>query len=244
MRWSGHHIGDSGCGNGDDKQCRRDYHEGDARSRGRRLGWAVLVVDTEEFPRDKACGDGLTPRAVAELQLLGLGGWLDNHITHRGLRLTSFGGDIEVDWPGPLFPATGSAVPRTELDERIRQLAATTGASMVPTSKVVDIKHDSCGRVSSLLVSRNGGHIEVGCRELIVADGARSPLGRTLGRQGHQQTEVGIGPMHSIATGSAPAAMASSSTNDCGSNSDRLPDIHHGAADRDDDVPRQPPSAV
>jgi len=102
------------------------------------------------------------------------------------------GSDIEVDWPGPSFPATGSAVPRTELDKRIRPLAATTGASILLASKVVDIKHDSCGRVSSLVISRNDGHIEVGCGELLVADGARSPLGRTLGRQWHQQTVYGV----------------------------------------------------
>jgi flavin-dependent dehydrogenase len=33
---------------------------------------------------------------------------------------------------------------------------------------------------------------QVGCRELIVADGARSPLGRDLGRRWHQETVYGI----------------------------------------------------
>ena len=157
-----------------------------------RAGREVLVVDAADFPRDKACGDGLTPRAVAELQLLGLGDWLDGHIKHRGLRLTGFGGDVEVDWPGPSFPACGSAVPRTELDERIRKLAADDGASMMLNSKVVDIQHDSRGRVASLVISCNGGYLEMGCEDLIVADGARSPLGRTLGRQWHQQTVYGV----------------------------------------------------
>jgi geranylgeranyl reductase family protein len=150
------------------------------------------VVDSAEFPRDKACGDGLTPRAVAELQLLGLSDWLDDKIKHRGLRLSGFGGDVEVDWPGPSFPATGSAVPRTELDERIRRHAADTGASMLLGSKVVDIEHDSKGNVSSLKIARNGSTVDVGCRELIVADGARSPLGRALGRVWHQRTVYGV----------------------------------------------------
>ena len=124
--------------------------------------------------------------------MLGLGDWLDGHIKHRGLRLTGFGGDVEVDWPGPSFPACGSAVPRTELDERIRKLAADDGASMMLNSKVVDIQHDSRGRVASLVISCNGGYLEMGCEDLIVADGARSPLGRTLGRQWHQQTVYGV----------------------------------------------------
>ena len=37
-----------------------------------RLGRDVLLADGAVFPRDKACGDGLTPRAVAELQNLKL----------------------------------------------------------------------------------------------------------------------------------------------------------------------------
>src|SRR5262249_52064135 len=92
-----------------------------------RDGRDVLVIDAASFPRDKPCGDGLPPRAVAEMQRLGLGDWLDAHIKHRGLRLTGFGGEVEIDWPGPSFPAYGSAVPRTELDERIRQAAVDAG---------------------------------------------------------------------------------------------------------------------
>jgi menaquinone-9 beta-reductase len=163
-----------------------------AASWAARAGRDVLVVDAAQFPRDKTCGDGLTPRAVAELQQLGLGGWLDEHIKHRGLRLYGFGGDVEVDWPGPSFPASGSAVPRTELDERIRQHAVSSGASMLMGSKVVDIQHDSTGRVSSLVIAGGNGVREVRCRELIVADGARSPLGRSLGRVWHQQTVYGV----------------------------------------------------
>ncbi len=155
-----------------------------------RAGRDVLVIDTASFPRDKPCGDGLTPRAVAELQRLGLGPWLDTHIKHRGLRLTGFGGEVEIDWPGPSFPSYGSAVPRTELDDRVRQVAVDAGCRMRLGSKVVDVsERDSRGRVTSLEV---GDGSEVACREVIVADGARSPLGRVLGRQWHQQTVYGV----------------------------------------------------
>jgi menaquinone-9 beta-reductase len=99
---------------------------------------------------------------------------------------------VEVDWPAPSFPSTGSAVPRTELDDRIRKFAESTGASMMLGAKVVDISHDSRGRVSSLVIRRDGAVTEIGCEELIVADGARSPLGRMLGREWHQQTVYGV----------------------------------------------------
>lgn len=154
-----------------------------------RDGRDVLVVDSATFPRDKACGDGLTPRAVAELQLLGLGDWLDSRIRHRGLRMSGFGADVEVAWPGPSFPSSGSAVPRAELDDRIRAVAAAAGARMLLGAKAVDVTRDSSGRVGAVVL---GDGAEVGCRQLIVADGARSTLGRVLGRQWHQQTVYGV----------------------------------------------------
>jgi len=40
-----------------------------------RLGVDVLLTDAAVFPRDKTCGDGLTPRAIGELERLGLGDW-------------------------------------------------------------------------------------------------------------------------------------------------------------------------
>ena len=154
-----------------------------------RAGRDVLVIDAANFPRDKACGDGLTPRAVAELERLGLGEWLDARIRHRGLRMSGFGGEVEVDWPGPSFPSTGSAVARVELDDRIRKVAEESGARMRLGVKAVAVNHDSSARVTSVTLSDGS---QVGCRELIVADGARSTLGRMLGRRWHQETVYGI----------------------------------------------------
>lgn len=154
-----------------------------------RRGRDVLLVDSAEFPRDKTCGDGLTPRAIHEMQLLGLGGWLDGQIRHHGLRLSGFGADIEIPWPGPSFPARSSAVPRVELDDRIRQVAAEAGAAMRLGVKAVGVSHDSSGRVDAVLLADG---TRVGCRTLIVADGARSTLGRELGRKWHQETVYGV----------------------------------------------------
>ncbi len=147
------------------------------------------MVDACDFPRDKPCGDGLTPRAMVELRRLGLGDWLDGRIRHHGLRLAGFGREVEVRWPGPSFPAVSSAVPRTELDDRVRRAAADAGASMVLGSKAVDVIRDSAGRVSEVVLADGR---RVACRWLIVADGARSTLGRALGRQWHQQTVYGV----------------------------------------------------
>ncbi|MFN3003062.1 menaquinone reductase [Mycolicibacterium wolinskyi] len=162
-----------------------------------RAGRDVLVIDAAQFPRDKACGDGLTPRAVAELERLGMGPWLDTRIRHRGLRMSGFGADVEVPWPGPSFPSTGSAVPRTELDDRIRSVAADDGAKMLLGVKAVGVQHDSQGRVDTVLLDDGSS---VSCTELIVADGARSTLGRVLGRTWHKETVYGVAIRGYIAT--------------------------------------------
>ncbi|MCV7278402.1 geranylgeranyl reductase family protein [Mycolicibacterium flavescens] len=162
-----------------------------------RAGRDVLVIDSAQFPRDKACGDGLTPRAVQEMQLLGLGPWLAGRVQHRGLRMAGFGADVEIEWPGPSFPPTSSAVPRTELDDRIRMVAVDDGAKMMLGVKAVDVQRDSAGRVSTVVLDSGD---EIGCTELIVADGARSTLGRVLGRRWHQETVYGVAVRGYIAT--------------------------------------------
>ncbi|OWY83117.1 geranylgeranyl reductase family protein [Rhodococcus sp. BUPNP1] len=156
-----------------------------------RAGREVLLVDAATFPRDKTCGDGLTPRAVAELDELGLGDWLRTRTVNRGLRLEGFGGRFELPWPDSSFPVVGSAVPRTELDARIRQVALDSGARAVDGTKAVDVERDG-DRVSAVIFRTADGPRTVRCRMLIVADGVRSPLGKVLGRRWHRDTTYGV----------------------------------------------------
>ena len=85
-----------------------------------RHGLDVLLTDAATFPRDKPCGDGLTPRAIAELTHLGLGEWLEGRAVNRGLRASGFGQTLYLPWPGGSLPDHGGAAPRLELDARIR----------------------------------------------------------------------------------------------------------------------------
>jgi geranylgeranyl reductase family protein len=103
--------------------------------------------------------------------------------------MSGFGADVEIRWPGPSFPSTSSAVPRTELDDRIRMAAADEGAKMLLGTKVVDAQRDSRGRVTALVLA-DGTEIAAG--SVIVADGARSTLGRVLGRRWHQDTVYAV----------------------------------------------------
>lgn len=157
-----------------------------------RLGLDTVLIDAATFPRDKTCGDGLTPRAIAELDRLDLGDWVRGHTVNRGLRAAGFGQELLLPWPGGSLPDHGSAVPRTELDARIRQTALNAGALGVDGARAVDVERDEHGAVTAVLVQTAEGRHRIACRRLVVADGVRSPLGRLLGREWHRETAYGV----------------------------------------------------
>ena len=66
----------------------------------RSAGLDVVVLEKAAFPREKVCGDGLTPRGVKALEDMGIdtspaAGW----VRHKGLRVHGGGQVVEVDWP-------------------------------------------------------------------------------------------------------------------------------------------------
>jgi menaquinone-9 beta-reductase len=156
-----------------------------------RLGIDVLLTDAAVFPRDKTCGDGLTPRAIGELERLGLGDWLRAHTVSQGLRAHGFGQTILLPWPGGTLPNWGSAVARTELDDHLRTTAIKAGARALDGARAVDVRREA-GRVTTVVFRRGDDTLEVDCKHLIVADGVRSPLGKVLGREWHRDTVYGV----------------------------------------------------
>lgn len=152
-----------------------------------RAGLDVLLVDAETFPRDKPCGDGLTPRAIAELHALGLGDSLTDRARNFGLRAAGFGQELYLPWPGGSLPNYGGASPRLVLDDAIRQVALDSGARALEGMRATDVVIEN-GQVRAVRF----GDTEIRCRRLIVADGARSQLGRKLGRQWHRSTAYGV----------------------------------------------------
>jgi len=156
-----------------------------------RAGLDVVLADAADFPRDKPCGDGLTPRAVHELRRLGLGDWLRGRAVSWGLRANGFGHELYLPWNGPHLPAYGSAVARLELDATIRQVALDAGAAPADGVRAVDVVRDG-GRVTGVVVRRGRESATIACDRLVVADGARSQLGRALGREWHRDTAYGV----------------------------------------------------
>ncbi len=156
-----------------------------------RAGLDVVVADAATFPRDKTCGDGLTPRAIAELDRLGLADWARGRAYNQGLRAHGFGQTLYLTWPGGNLPNWGSAVPRTILDNQIREVAIESGATALDGLRAVDVRWES-GKVSAVVFKRGKEHVEIGCERLVIADGVRSQLGRAVGREWHRDTAYGV----------------------------------------------------
>jgi len=162
-------------------------------------GQDVVLADAAVFPRDKTCGDGLTPRAIGELQRLGLEDWLRAHTVNQGLRAHGFGQTLHLPWPGGSLPDWGSAVARTELDDHLRTTAIKAGATAVDGARAVDVRRAG-ERVAAVAFKTDEGVREIECRHLVVADGVRSPLGKVLGREWHRDTVYGVAGRSYIAS--------------------------------------------
>jgi geranylgeranyl reductase family protein len=93
-----------------------------------RGGADVVLFEKGARGRDKSCGDGLTPRAIAEIDRLGL----DISRFHRidGLRVQAGRTVREVRWPDGPFPPIGAVAPRTRFDALVMQAAVDSGADL------------------------------------------------------------------------------------------------------------------
>ncbi len=156
-----------------------------------RNGQQVTVIDKEKFPRDKPCGDGLTPRAIKELTSLGLADWLSTKPKNIGLRAAGFGQELLLPWKSPSLPEWGSAVPRVELDNRILQVAKDSGATVHDGFAAEDVEIEN-GGISKVITKSAEEVVEYKVKNVIIADGVRSQLGRKLNRTWHRDTAYGV----------------------------------------------------
>ena len=156
-----------------------------------RNGQQVTVIDKEKFPRDKPCGDGLTPRAIKELTSLGLVDWLSTKPKNIGLRAAGFGQELLLPWKSPSLPEWGSAVPRVELDNRILQVAKDSGATVHDGFAAEDVEIEN-GTISKVITKSAEEVVEYKVKNVIIADGVRSQLGRKLNRTWHRDTAYGV----------------------------------------------------
>ena len=149
-----------------------------------RAGHDTVLIDASPFPRDKTCGDGLTPRAMHQLDLLGIE--VNASYRNRGLKLHGFGGSVTAPWPATYPSQEGTALPRYEFDALLVTAAQDAGARLV-TGTATDPQLTG-NRLTSFAV----GQRRVSAKWVIVADGVRSTFGKQLGRRWDRNEVYGI----------------------------------------------------
>ncbi len=148
-----------------------------------RTGHDVVVVERKTYPREKTCGDGLTPRAVRQLQDMELEPRLRDFHRYDGLRAIAHGITLELQWPEhPEFPSYGYVVRRRDLDQLVAERAMAAGARFVTGAEAVrPVMVDGLVRGAVVVDKATGTEEPLHARYLVVADGANSRFGRALG---------------------------------------------------------------
>jgi geranylgeranyl reductase family protein len=145
-----------------------------------RRGYSVALIDKEEFPREKLCGDFINPANWPILQSLGV----ERKIAacaHE--RITAFlltgvsGEEIEVPFsPVAGAPVSGLGLRRVDFDKILLEQARAEGAALH-----LGFKIERCNRTANgWLLSGNGGEA-VRARVLVGADGRNSLIAHRLG---------------------------------------------------------------
>ncbi|HUP68759.1 MAG TPA: geranylgeranyl reductase family protein [Acidimicrobiales bacterium] len=157
-------------------------------------GHDVLVVEKKRYPREKTCGDGLTPRSVKQLLDMGLADELAGHHRFDGLRSIAFGRTLELKWPEhPDFPNYGYVVTRKDLDALVAERAQKAGATVWQQTEAVGPLADGEHVTGALLKRKDTGATEeVKARYVVVADGANSRFGRALGTSRDRAYPLGM----------------------------------------------------
>lgn len=160
-----------------------------------KAGHDVCVLERKAFPRDKTCGDGLTPRAVHQLRDMGLEPAIAaHHHRHDGLRAVAHGITLELPWPQhPVFPDHGYVVRRRDLDQLVAEHAAGAGATLLTATEAVrPLLHDGLLAGAVVKDKASGATREIRARYVIVADGSLSRFGRALGAARNKAYPQGI----------------------------------------------------
>ena len=154
-----------------------------------KAGIDVLVLEKSAFPRDKICGDGLTPGAVKEILAMGINPVEEGWQVNRGLSVIGGGHRITLPWPEKSsLPSYGLTCKRTELDQRLIQQAVACGARLIENTAVQDLLTDAdgyaCG-VSAIVrepQTRQKKNREFRARYVVDCTGANARLASRQGR--------------------------------------------------------------
>ncbi|MEV4558621.1 geranylgeranyl reductase family protein [Kitasatospora sp. NPDC049285] len=159
-------------------------------------GLDVLLLEKTEFPREKVCGDGLTPRAVKQLVDMGIdvsteNGWLHN----KGLRIIGGGVRLELDWPElSAFPDYGLVRKRADFDELLARQAQKAGARLYENCNVSGPVQDRTGRITGVTAKLGADKREVEFHAplVVAADGNSTRLSLAMGLHRIESRPMGV----------------------------------------------------
>jgi menaquinone-9 beta-reductase len=162
-----------------------------------RAGLDVLLLEKSSFPREKVCGDGLTPRGVKQLIDVGIdtreeAGWLHN----RGLRVVGGGVTLELDWPElSSFPPYGVVRPRQDFDDLLARNAQRAGVRLLENTTVTGgITDERTGRIVGVTAKVGPDKKPVSYRAPIVlaCDGVSARLALSVGIEKREDRPMGV----------------------------------------------------
>ncbi|GAB3479793.1 geranylgeranyl reductase family protein [Amycolatopsis cihanbeyliensis] len=162
-----------------------------------RAGIDVLLLEKTTFPRDKVCGDGLTPRGVKQLIDLGLdtseqAGWVHS----RGLRILTGDLTLELDWPElTSYPPYGVARTRHDFDDLLAKTAVKAGARLRErTGVTAAITDERTGRVVGVRAKEGQEKRPVSYRAPLVlaCDGVSARLALSIGIDKQEKRPMGV----------------------------------------------------
>ena len=158
-------------------------------------GLDVALVEKTTFPREKVCGDGLTPRGTRALIDMGIdvsqeAGWLHN----RGLRVIGGGQRLHLDWPElTTFPAYGLVRPRADLDALLANQAVKAGARLHEQTTVTEPILDQAGRVVGVKGrSADKAPVEYRAPLVLTCEGVSGKLAQKLGVHRNERRPLGV----------------------------------------------------
>ena len=160
-------------------------------------GLDVLLLEKSRFPREKVCGDGLTPRAVKTLVGMGISvteqdGWVRN----KGLRVIGAGKRLELPWPEPAsYPGYGLVRTRHDLDETLARRAQQAGARLHEGVTVTaPVRSERTGRITGVVAkAADGGEDRTyRARVVVAADGNSSRLSVAMGLPKRDDRPLGV----------------------------------------------------
>jgi geranylgeranyl reductase family protein len=158
-------------------------------------GLDVVLLEKTAFPREKVCGDGLTPRGTRALVEMGIdvseqAGWLHN----RGLRVIGGGQRLHLDWPElTSFPSYGLVRPRADLDALLAQQAVKAGAHLYEQTTVTEPLLDRSGRVIGVQArTADKRPVEYRARLVMTCEGVSGKLAQALGVHRNDKRPLGV----------------------------------------------------